>query len=63
MNDYYGALESLVKAIGTADGTGPAMIAEVDHLSRDQQFKVAEILALLSISQELSAINGGATND
>jgi hypothetical protein len=63
VNDYYGALESLVKAIGTADGTGPAMVTEVDHLTRDQQLQVAQILALLSISQELSAINGGATND
>jgi hypothetical protein len=37
-------------------------IDEVDHLTTDQRLKVAEVAALLSISQELSGIRHGGIN-
>lgn len=56
-DDYNSAMDALAKAIGNAKGQSSGFIDDVDHLEADQQLKVAEILALLSISQELSALN------
>lgn len=56
-HDYSTAWDALAKAIGSAKGISSGNIDEVDHLTTDQQLKVAEVAALLSISQELSALN------
>lgn len=56
MSDYNTAWSALAEAIGSAQGSSSGSVAEIDHLSTDQQLKVAEVAALLSISQELSMI-------
>ncbi|MGN7859509.1 hypothetical protein ACTJI8_02900 [Microbacterium sp. 22303] len=56
-NDYSTAWDALANAIGAAKGESSGYIDDVEHLTVDQQLKVAEIAALLSISQELSALN------
>lgn len=58
MSDDYGtAWEALGKAIGRAKGKESGSIAyDLDFLTVDQALKAAEVAALLSISQELSAI-------
>lgn len=62
MSDYYTAWESLTHTIGAAKGKGSGSIDDVDHLTTDQRLKVAEISALLSIAQELSAIRNKGIN-
>lgn len=62
MNDYYTAWESLTNAIGRARGDSSGTVTDVAHLTTDQQLKVAEIAALLSISQELSKIHHQGIN-
>lgn len=56
-DNYQTAWRALNEAIGAAKGQGPGSITDTDHLTVDQQLKVAEVAALLSISQELSALN------
>jgi hypothetical protein len=56
-NDYATAWDTLAAAIGAAQGYSSGTINEVDHLTIDQRLKVAEVAALLSIAQELSALN------
>jgi len=56
-NDYATAWDALGDAIGAAAGKASGSVNEISHMSVDQQLKVAEIAALLSISQELSAFN------
>ncbi|MGJ9371827.1 hypothetical protein [Nesterenkonia sp. CF4.4] len=57
MNDYSTAWDSLCDTIGRAQGKSSGTITELDGLSVDQRLKVAEVSALLSIAQELSALN------
>jgi hypothetical protein len=57
MNDYATAWDSLCDTIGAAKGHSGGYINDVDHLTIDQRLKVAEVAALLSIAQELSALN------
>lgn len=57
MSDYATAWDTLTQAIGAAMGKDHGSIVEVDHLTVDQRLKVAEVAALLSISQELSKLN------
>jgi hypothetical protein len=56
-DNYQAAWRALSEAIGAAKGQSSGSITDVDHLTVDQQLKVAEVAALLSISQELSALN------
>jgi hypothetical protein len=56
-NDYATAWDTLAAAIGSAQGYSSGSITEIEHLTTDQQLKVAEVAALLSIAQELSALN------
>lgn len=56
-NDYATAWDALTSAIGAAQGQLSATIDDVEGLTIEQRLKVAEIAALLSISQELSALN------
>lgn len=60
-NDYGTAWDSLATAIGAAEGKPSGSIRNVEHLTVDQQLKVAEIAALLSISQEISSLNPNNT--
>ncbi len=62
MNDYNTAWDSLARAIGAAKGSSSGSIDEIGHMSIDQQLKVAEVAALLSIAQELSAIRHDGIN-
>jgi hypothetical protein len=57
MSDYNTAWDSLAEAIGAAKGVSSGSITDTIHMTIDQRLKVAEIAALLSISQELSALN------
>ena len=56
-NDYDAAWDVLGGAIGRAQGHSSGSIDDIAHLSVDQQLKVVEISALLSIAQELSSLN------
>lgn len=56
-HDYSTAWDALGEAIGSAKGQSSGSITDQDHLTVDQRLKVAEIAALLSIAQELSALN------
>ncbi|MGO4491148.1 hypothetical protein AB4Y86_03495 [Arthrobacter sp. 2YAF22_2] len=56
-NDYGTAWDALTDAIGAAKGQSAGSITDQDHLTIDQRIKVAEVAALLSIAQELSALN------
>ena len=62
MSDYATAWDNLTAAIGRAKGKNSSTIDDVEHLTTDQQLKVAEVAALLSIAQELSAIRHGGIN-
>ena len=56
-NDYAMAWDALADAIGRAKGLSSGSITEIEHMTIDQQLKVAEVAALLSIAQEISALN------
>lgn len=56
-NDYATAWDALGKAIGKAQGRSSGSIDQIEHLTVDQQLKAIEITALLSVAQELSALN------
>jgi len=56
-HDYSTAWDALGEAIGAAKGQSSGSITDQEHLTVDQRLKVAEIAALLSIAQELSALN------
>lgn len=56
MNDYNKAWEALADAIGHEQETSGGIFGNHEGLSTDQRLKAAEVAALLSISQELSAI-------
>ncbi|MFF2632904.1 hypothetical protein ACFVR6_08510 [Microbacterium sp. NPDC058021] len=56
-NDYATAWDALASAIGAAKGMSTGNVTSVEHMTVDQQLKVAEVAALLSISQELSQIH------
>jgi len=56
-HDYSAAWDALGEAIGADVGKSSGSINEISHLSTDQKLKVAEVAALLSIAQELSALN------
>jgi len=60
-NDYATAWDALGKVIGAAQGRSSGSIDDVGHLTIDQQLKVAEISALLSIAQEISSMNPANT--
>lgn len=61
-NDYATAWDSLAQTIGAAKGRSSGSIDDLDHLTIDQRLKVAEVAALLSIAQELSAIHHAGIN-
>jgi hypothetical protein len=61
-NDYSTAWDSLGDTIGAAKGRSSGSIGDIGHLTIDQQLKVAEVAALLSIAQELSAIHHAGIN-
>lgn len=56
-HDYSTAWDALTDAIGAAKGQRAGSITDQEHLTVDQRLKVAEVAALLSIAQELSALN------
>lgn len=56
-DDYANAWDALAEALGAAAGLSRGSLTEQDHLSFDQRIEVAKVAALLSISQELSALN------
>ncbi len=56
-NDYANAWDALGKAIGSVKGSSSGSITEMEALTTDQRLKAAEVAALLSIAQELSALN------
>lgn len=56
-HDYSTAWDALTDAIGAAKGQSAGSITDQEHLTVDQRLKVAEVAALLSIAQELSALN------
>lgn len=56
-NDYSRAWDALGEAIGAAKGESSGYFDDQEHLNFDQRLKVAEVAALLSIAQELSALN------
>lgn len=60
-DDYSTAWETLAKAIGAAKGVSSGSISEIDHLTFEQQIQVAQVAALLSISQEISSLNPNNT--
>ena len=60
-NDYAKAWDALCDTIGAAKGQSAGYFDDVDHLTIDQRLKVAEVSALLSIAQELSALNPNNT--
>lgn len=60
-NDYATAWDALGRAIGAAQGHSSGSVDEVEHMTVDQQLKVAEIAALLSIAQEISSFNPNNT--
>ncbi|OBJ93001.1 hypothetical protein [Mycobacterium sp. 1245852.3] len=62
MSDYNTAWDSLAQTIGAAKGQSSGSIDDVDHLTIGQRLKVAEVAALLSIAQELSAIRHEGIN-
>lgn len=57
MSDYNTAWDALAKTIGSAKGQTSGSITDLEHLTTDQRLKAIEISALLSIAQELSALN------
>ncbi|MDO3074756.1 hypothetical protein P5V19_16830 [Mycobacteroides abscessus subsp. abscessus] len=61
-NDYNIAWDSLCETIGAAEGKSSGHFDQVDHLTIDQRLKAAEVAALLSIAQELSAIRHQGIN-
>lgn len=58
---YVNAADNLARAIGAAEGSSTGYHYQIDHMTVDQQLKVAEVCALLAIAEELSALN--ARND
>lgn len=63
MGDMYATVaDMLAKTIGAAKGKSSGYIYEVDHLTIDQQLKVAQVGALLAIAEELSAIRHQGIN-
>lgn len=56
MSAYDTAWESLLSAIGASSGKPSPTVNDTDSMTIDQKLKVAEIVALLSINEELSAI-------
>ncbi|PZU48450.1 MAG: hypothetical protein DI566_04245 [Microbacterium sp.] len=61
-NDYVKAWDKLAEVIGTASGHSSGYYFDTGHMTIDQQLKVAEIGALLSISQEINHLRH-AIND
>lgn len=59
MSDYATAWDFLTSAIGAAKGQSYGSINDVEHLNPDQRIEVAKVVALLSLSQELSMIAHG----
>lgn len=57
MTDYSTAWDSLAETIGHAQERSTGSITDLEGLDIDQRLKVAEVAALLSIAQELSALN------
>ena len=62
MNDYATAWDSLAASIGAAQGRSSGSITDLENLTVDQRLKAAEVVALLSIAQELSAIRHAGMN-
>lgn len=62
MDDYGTAWDSLGQTIGAAKGQSSGSITDIDHLTIDQRLMVAQVSALLSIAQELSAIHHAGIN-
>lgn len=60
-NDYATAWDALADTIGAAKGENSGSITDMAHLSTENRLKAIEIAALLSISQELSALNPANT--
>ena len=57
MADYEDTADRLAKVIGNAQGKSSGRFDDIEHLTIDQQLKVCEISALLSVAQELSSLN------
>lgn len=60
-NDYATAWDSLAEVIGAAQGRSSGSISDIGHMTIDQQLKVVEVAALLSIAQEISSFNPNNT--
>lgn len=63
MNDYTNTSDALARVIGQVKGISSGDHDDTKHLKVDQQLKVVEIQALLSIAQELSGIRQGMSPD
>lgn len=57
MSDYYTAWERLLGAISAGTGIQSPTIDDAKDMTIEQQLQVAQTVALISISQELSALN------
>lgn len=55
-DSYSNASDTLAAAIGAAKNSSVGYHYDTEHMTVDQRLKVAEILALLSIAEDLSAI-------
>ena len=62
-NDYATAWDTLAQIIGRAKGDSSGYVTEIEHLTLDQQLKVAQIAAMLSIAQEISDLNPQNTTE
>lgn len=57
MSDYATTWDALCQTIGAAKGQSSGSFTEQEHLTIDQRLKAAEVAALLTIAQEISALN------
>jgi len=53
-DNYINASDGLARAIGAAEGTSTGYHYNTAHMTVDQQLKVAEVLALLAIADEVN---------
>ena len=53
-DNWASAWDALCNTIGAAKGSSAGYFDDQDHLTTEQRLKVAEVAALLSISQEIN---------
>lgn len=63
MSDYEDSFDRLARVIGNAEGKSSGYLDRTEHLTVDQQLKVCEISALLSIAQEINHLRNEGKSD